>query len=68
MEISGDEAENYKEQDSKKGLRLIEVLFETVFNKTMQEKGFEPSRSCLHTDLNRARLPFRHSCNQNKRL
>ena len=26
----------------------------------MQEKGFEPSRCFHHTDLNRARLPFRH--------
>ena len=24
------------------------------------EEGFEPSRPCGHTDLNRARLPFRH--------
>ena len=28
----------------------------------MQEKGLEPSCCCQHTDLNRARLPFRHSC------
>jgi hypothetical protein len=25
------------------------------------EEGFEPSRPLGHTDLNRARLPFRHS-------
>ena len=24
----------------------------------MQEKGFEPSQHCYHTDLNRARLPI----------
>ncbi len=24
----------------------------------MQEKGFEPSQYCYHTDLNRARLPI----------
>ena len=28
----------------------------------MQRKGFEPSRRRRHTDLNRARLPFRHLC------
>ncbi len=28
--------------------------------KSVGEEGFEPSRPFGHTDLNRARLPFRH--------
>ena len=29
-------------------------------SRLVGEEGFEPSRPCGHTDLNRARLPFRH--------
>src|SRR5215469_16739661 len=32
------------------------------------EEGFEPSRPLGHTDLNRARLPFRHPPGQGDRL
>ena len=31
----------------------------------VQRKGLEPSWYCYHTDLNRARLPFRHLCEKN---
>ena len=27
----------------------------------VRERGFEPPHPCEYTDLNRARLPFRHS-------
>src|SRR5579859_1713486 len=32
----------------------------TKRGRLVGEEGFEPSRPCGHTDLNRARLPFRH--------
>ena len=37
-------------------------------NRLVGEEGFEPSRPRGHTDLNRARLPFRHPPGQRVRL
>lgn len=43
---------------------------DTTFVATPEvgEEGFEPSRPCGHTDLNRARLPFRHPPGRLERL
>ena len=40
----------------------------TMTSRLVGEEGFEPSRPCGHTDLNRARLPFRHPPGQRVRL
>src|SRR5262249_3990447 len=40
----------------------------TNMSRLVGEEGFEPSRPCGHTDLNRARLPFRHPPGQRVRL
>src|SRR5690348_15899815 len=37
-------------------------------SRLVGEEGFEPSRPFGHTDLNRARLPFRHQPGQRVRL
>src|SRR5215471_17822093 len=40
----------------------------SIMSRLVGEEGFEPSRPRGHTDLNRARLPFRHPPGQRVRL
>jgi nucleotide-binding universal stress UspA family protein len=42
------------------GSRLARVIRSARVHISVGEEGFEPSRPFGHTDLNRARLPFRH--------
>ena len=52
----------FKERSASNAKRVDSFVYS--FCVTMQEMGFEPTQYCYHTDLNRARLPFRHSCEQ----
>ena len=38
-----------------------QLIYGVFLLRIVRERGFEPPHPCEYTDLNRARLPFRHS-------
>lgn len=55
-------AETWKMEDGKRADRDHPPFVSWVSTHVLvRERGFEPPHPCEYTDLNRARLPFRHS-------